>query len=506
MRKPEPARFTLEYPMRLNHIAQAAALMAVLTASSAQAAPSLIAIGSLSGTASDLSGLNYNLENGASAALLGGTGSGLAWAGGNTFLALPDRGPNASSYNASVDDTVSYIARFQTVQLDLTHTANGSLPYTLTPTLQATTLLYSTTPLNYGSTAGLPAGAPALNTANKFYFTGRSDGFGTGNSGNLNNARLDPEGIRASNDGKSVFITDEYGPYIYKFDRATGARTGSFALPSIFDVSNPNSVGKTEISGNTVGRVANKGMEGLAISPDGNTLIGFMQSPLIQDGGDKTRYNRIVTVDTTTGTTHQYAYDNLVGGKSYNSSEILAVNSHQFLVLERDGNGLGNVTSTGAADTSSVAAMKQLRLVDIAGATDVSNLSGAAQLGATGVAQTTSLFLDLVPALLGAGFTADQIPSKLEGATFGSDIVENGVTKHTLYIGNDNDFLGTLSNGTVKNDNKFFVFSFTDADLSAAKAGTTLQMQNIASVPEPESYALVLAGLAAVGLVRRRAR
>ena len=46
--------------------------------------------------------------------VLGGIGSGLAWAGGNTFLATPDRGPNATPYNSAVDDTVSYIARFQT--------------------------------------------------------------------------------------------------------------------------------------------------------------------------------------------------------------------------------------------------------------------------------------------------------------------------------------------------------------------------------------------------------
>ena len=86
--------------MRLIPIALAAA---VLAATSAQAAPSLIAIGSLSATTSDLSGLTGNLESGVSASLLGGMGSALAWAGGSTFLALPDRGPNADVYNTAVD-------------------------------------------------------------------------------------------------------------------------------------------------------------------------------------------------------------------------------------------------------------------------------------------------------------------------------------------------------------------------------------------------------------------
>jgi hypothetical protein len=46
--------------------------------------------------------------------------------------------------------------------------------------------------------------------------------------------------------------------------------------------------------------VANKGMEGLAITPDGRTLVGIMQNALIQDandGGAATKLLRIVTID-----------------------------------------------------------------------------------------------------------------------------------------------------------------------------------------------------------------
>ena len=42
-------------------------------------------------------------------------------------------------------------------------------------------------------------------------------------------------------------------------------------------------MGAFEIANNTSGRVANKGMEGLAITPDGRTLVGIMQNALIQD-------------------------------------------------------------------------------------------------------------------------------------------------------------------------------------------------------------------------------
>ena len=69
--------------------------------------------------------------------------------------------------------------------------------------------------------------------------TGRSDNFDPAqNSGNANNARFDPESIWVSNDGKNVFISDEYGPYVYQFDRATGQRVNSFQLPANLYVSN----------------------------------------------------------------------------------------------------------------------------------------------------------------------------------------------------------------------------------------------------------------------------
>jgi hypothetical protein len=414
----------------------------------------LIAIGQLDPNARDLSGLSAPLENGVPGDLLGGIGSGLAWGGGSTFLAIPDRGPNAVPWNTLVDDTSSYVSRIQTFDLALAPVPAGDLPFTLTPTLKATTLLFSRDALNYGPVQ------PANNKRNHFYFDGRSDNFDPAtNSGDSSDARFDPEGIRVSRTGKNVFISDEYGPYVYEFDRTTGRRRATFALPAIFDIAAKSSQGAVEISGNTSGRVANKGMEGLAITPDGSTLVGFEQSPLIQDGGDGGRANRIVTINIETGETHQYCYDNFLAdtNKAYNSSELLALNSHEFLVLERDGKGRGD-------DSSAV--VKRLYKIDLAGATDVSNLSGEANLLPLAVPKT--LFLDIRAALNAAGIADTQIPAKLEGAAFGEDVTVGGVRKHTLYIGNDNDFIA-VTKGGVANPNNWYVFTFTDADLGGSK-------------------------------------
>jgi hypothetical protein len=51
---------------------------------------------------------------------------------GNTFLALPERGPNAVPYDSNSDDTASYINRFHTISMDLQPNTSGTgLPFTI---------------------------------------------------------------------------------------------------------------------------------------------------------------------------------------------------------------------------------------------------------------------------------------------------------------------------------------------------------------------------------------
>jgi len=434
-----------------------------------QAQINLLAVGTLDqsrdGSFVDVSGLTYTLENGVRANELGGFGSAITYASGNTFLALPDRGPNAVPFDAAIDDTVSYINRFHTVTMDLTPNKSGTgLPFNLTPTLQKTTLLWSLTPLVYGSGEGLGVGlgVPKLNNFLQHFFTGRSDNFNPNrNSGDPNDARFDTEGLRLSNDGRSIFISDEYGPYVYQFDRLTGLRLRSFELPKDFFVTNLSSVGATEISGNTVGRVANKGMEGLAITPDGRTLVGIMQNALIQDaaeGGAAANLLRMVTIDIWSGrVTHQYAYLLTTGS---GVSEICALNNHELIVDERDGHGRGDASN---------AKVKQLFKIDLDGATDVSGMDGTT---AATHAVSKTLFLDVVATLKAAGFTAANIPAKIEGVSFGPDVKSGKTALHTLWIANDNDFLETVpdaSGNQIANPNQFFVFGFTDADLGGSK-------------------------------------
>ena len=442
----------------------------MLLASHAGAQVSLLAIGSVTGTTAganlDLSGLTYSLENGVPANILGGMGSGVTYAGGNKFLALPDRGPNAATYDTAIDNTTSYINRFHTITMELTSKPSG-LPFSVNARLINTTLLYSDTDLVYGDGAGLGVGSgvPPVNDSTHHYFTGRSDNFDPAeSSGNAANARFDTESIRISNDKKNVYISDEYGPYVYEFDKNTGQRLRSFTLPVDFYVPTCEPVGNDEIADNTIGRTANKGMEGLAITPDGSTLVGIMQTALIQDaalGGDAASLLRIVEIDIATGSvTHQYAYKLTTGS---GVSEILALNNHEFLVDERDGRG----REGGNNFTSNDARVKQVFKIDLQGATDVGGMDGTE---AVGHAVSKTLFLDIVKVLVANGLSATfDVPSKIESLTFGPDVNRKGQTVHTLWIANDNDFvLITGDTPPVANDNQFFVFGFTDGDLGGS--------------------------------------
>ena len=463
-------------------IALIAVTLGLFATPQSQAQITLLAVGTLDrsrgGDFADVSGLTYDLENGVPANSLGGFGSAVAYAGGNTFLALPDRGPNAVEFDDAIDNTASYVNRFHTITMDLDRNWSGTgLPFTLRPKLRKTTLLWSRTHLVYGTGEGLGVGSgrPPINNHFQHFFTGRSDNFDPNrNSGNPHNARLDSEGMRVSNDGRRVFISDEYGPYVYEFDRHTGMRLRSFRLPKSFYVTDLQPVGNTEIADNTSGRVANKGMEGLAITPDGRTLVGIMQNSLLQDGGSKGTLLRIVTIDIESGkVTHQFGYLLTTGS---GVSEICALNDHEFLVDERDGTGREANTPPG---NSTNAKVKQLFKIDLSNATDISGLDNGSMTltQAVNAAVPKTLFLDIVKSLtapsLGANaFALDEIPSKIEGVAFGPDIREGHTTLHTLWIGNDNDFVQNVNdvNGNpILNPNQFFVFGFTDADLGGSR-------------------------------------
>ena len=138
----------------------------------------------------------------------------------------------------------------------------------------------------------------------------------------------DPEGLVVMRDG-TFWVSDEYGPFITHFDR----RGRAIQRLSPTDGTLPREL---------IEREPNKGMEGLTVTPNGRTLVGIMQAGLDAPDGPKSKNVsalRIVTVDLRTHASHEYLYLlHNAAGPTTAVSEIAALDSHHFLVDERDGN------------------------------------------------------------------------------------------------------------------------------------------------------------------------
>lgn len=239
---------------------------------------------------------------------------------------------------------------------------------------------------------------------------------------------VDTEGLVANADG-TFWVSDEYGPYIFKVNAegcTTMRLTAGAGLPRV-----------------AAKRRVNRGFEGLTSPDGGKTLVAMFQAPLDNPkaAGRASRLARILVVEPT-GTTRQYAY--LLEDKGFGVSDILWVGGSRYLVLERDGKWIGDST-----------AVKRFYAIDLKDATDLSDpadgatgrlvggktleeLSAvadpAAALAAAGIHPVTKvLALDIAQAA--PGYHHD----KLEGAT--------RVNNTTIAVINDDDFGVTDANG-----------------------------------------------------------
>lgn len=147
---------------------------------------------------------------------------------------------------------------------------------------------------------------------------------------------LDAEGLAALKDG-TFWVSDEYGPHIvhYNSKGVEIQRINAFAKDTRNNVviNGKRILLPTEF----VKRRANRGMEGLTITPDQTTLVGIMQSSM--DNPDKSGRNstltRIVSINLRNGEVKQYLYQQQRAGNA--NSGIVAINNHEFYVIERDG-------------------------------------------------------------------------------------------------------------------------------------------------------------------------
>jgi hypothetical protein len=247
--------------------------------------------------------LGDTISIGSSIAVRGWKKTGKSYTG--ILWGLPDRGWDANG-------TINYPARVHSFNITFTPAINATVenpsPRNLVFTYLDTILLTGpdgslTSGLDPDQSGGLQySGFPILPAA-----TYPGDGFGGPGPGGKA-ISIDAEGLVVDDVG-NFWISDEYGPYIYKFD-PTGLMIAAIAPPRAIL---PLRKGVVSFSSNsppiyapnqhpsppdpTQGRQNNKGFEGLTISPDGKHLYALLESSLRQEGGtslETERYARLL--------------------------------------------------------------------------------------------------------------------------------------------------------------------------------------------------------------------
>jgi uncharacterized protein YhjY with autotransporter beta-barrel domain len=434
------------------------------------------------------------------------------------MFTLPDRGPNFSLTGFPGNFFSNYNGRLNNWNFTFTPYTGPNLPQATTSQSQMTLTPnggFFFKDLSGQDFTGLEPGSNTL-TRGGFLFGGPAAGLGAGK------ISLDAEAVAFAPDG-TFYVSDEYQVGIFHFD-ATGKQIGYISAtpaltPRVGGVVNFTTA--DAVAGQT-GRRLNQGLEGLSITPDGKQLWTLLQSATLQDstlGNDALRnttrligYN-IGASATPSSPFAEYVLElpvfnrgntsgTVTAGSASNrtaaQSELKAINGTQFLVLSRDGNGLGNDATAVVGNDGRPPVYKSVLLIDIAGAT---NINGTArQTNADGRVTTTPGVID--PAITpvrqiqlvnlinqtelnrfginlatGAGTNPTTISEKWEAMDILPTLEEDKPQDVFLFVGNDNDFQTTngrigagMTNGTdtlttynsgFVNDNMFMVYRLT---------------------------------------------
>jgi len=281
--------------------------------------------------------------------------------------------------------------------------------------------------------------------------------------------QVDPESIRF--DGTNLYWTSEgnraagnlQNPFVRKMDLA-GNHLAELSTPARF---NPAGAGATD-----PGIRNNLAFESLTLSTDRSKVYAATENALVQDGPAaavaQNSVSRVVAFDASTGNPlAEYAYvvDPVVAAPVPSGTfatnglvEMLAVGDRQFITVERSfSTGVGNAIKLFYSDARS--------------ATDIAAIDSLT--GASYTPMTKTLLLDLAD--LRNDDNSAVILDNIEGITYGP--MYNGMP--TIILASDNNF-------------------------SATQFTQFIALSQVGPVPEPETYALMLAGLALVGAVVRR--
>lgn len=453
----------------------------------------LVGVGRLSGESVDKFGETQGASSGLAI-------TGWAYDAGQfsgTFQVLPDRGYG--------DGTSNYAARIHEVDFTFApHYGAGPVPQG-----QVSMTYSDSTKFTYqdGQKVKFTTGLNPSGTSTLFGQTVGTVTAANGPGGAQESLlSFDAEAIHLFDD-RSGFVSDEYGTYIARFD-ANKRITGITQLPEAARPHRPAStLNFDSLAAPTNGRRNNQGLEGMSVTPDGTRLFALLQSATVQDTNgsqQQTRNHARLFVYDIAGENRETPVlvgeyvvrlpkidlnsDGSGADGTAAQSEIVALNGSSFLMLPRDGNGLGKGTTVPIL-------YKSVQLVDFASATNIlgtydglgQQVSPAGVLAEGVNAAATAEVVNMLHAADLAKFglntttnpaNSNTLNEKIEGMALVPDLSTPEGNDFFLFVANDNDFqssnvtmldaAGNVSsrgdgrlNAGITNDAMFYVWRLT---------------------------------------------
>jgi hypothetical protein len=266
----------------------------------------------------------------------------------------------------------------------------------------------------------------------------------------LTGADLDIESVRQDKNGH-LWFGDEFGPFLVKTDASGKVLRSEISLPGVMSPQNPY------LGGGVANLGGSGGFEGMAINRSGDRLYTLLEKTVTGDPAKSLRINEF-NIDTESYTAGSFLYALDAQGTAI--GDMTAINDHEFLVIERNG---------GTA-TSGTPFKKIFRI-------DLNQLDGQGYVAKSEVVDLMNI--------------ADPYDLNGDGSTtftFPFVTIEDVLVldDNTLLVINDNNYPGTGGRGAYSDNTEFLKISLANP------------------VPEPGTYAMLLAGLGLLGTVQRR--
>jgi hypothetical protein len=145
----------------------------------------------------------------------------------------------------------------------------------------------------------------------------------------LTGGDIDPESLQRGHDG-DYWMGDEFGPWILHFDSTGALIEPPFELPG--GLRSPNN---PWLGGATATQPNSRGLEAMAISPDGKTLYPILEGPTVADGASTRRI--VFEFDTVAGAFTDRTWSVHTEQPAHMIADAWALDQHRLVMIERDG-------------------------------------------------------------------------------------------------------------------------------------------------------------------------